>query len=305
MQTALIIGGSGFIGRMLCPALCAKGMRVIATARHPHPIEGAAEVLPLEITDISSVDAVFQAHIYDVVYYLAAITEHHQLVHDPITSLEAYTLGSLNIARGFSKSHASRLIYSSTGKVYAPMTAQGIPEDHPTLPSNILGQVKLIAENILSFAVRNTTQTLILARIFNVYGPHQKPTFVLPTILNQLKNGPSIELGNLDDGRDYLYAEDVVSALEILSSAPFSCGTQICNVGSGMELSVRQLLQEIENLVSLKITVIQNQNKLRHEEYLSEYADIAKLRSFGWSPKVPLRQGLHRTIEYYAPNLLS
>jgi nucleoside-diphosphate-sugar epimerase len=304
IKTALVIGAGGFIGKMLCGALKNSGVQVTATARHPSLVDGAKEVVPVDITDFSSIRAVFQKQSYEVVYHLAAITEHHQLTHDPIACLDAYATGSVNIAKAFLASDSSRLIYPSTGKVYGAMTGLGIPEGHPLAPSNVLGQVKLISENILSFAVKNSEKTLILARIFNVYGPYQKPTFVIPTILNQLKESTTIKLGNLDDARDYIYSDDLVSALQVLGSVSFSKGVQVCNIGSGAAFSVRQILAEIERQTKIKVEVLENAAKLRRDEFSAEYADITKLRSLGWSPAVSLQEGLRRTIEHYAPQLL-
>ena len=304
MKKALVIGAGGFIGKMLCPALKARGVQVTAAVRTLSPIEGAEEVLSLDLMDFPSVAAAFQRQRYDAVYQLAGITEHHRLVSDPAGCLDAYALGVVNIAKAFVASDSTRLIYPSTGKVYAAMTGQGITEEYPTAPSNVLGQLKLISEDILSFAVRDLSKTLILARIFNVYGPFQKNTFVIPTILQQLKENKTIALGNLDDARDYIYAEDLVSALGVLGVESFPWGKQIYNIGSGAAYSVRQILAEIEGQTGLKIKVVQTASKLRSDESPSEYADISKLAGLGWSPEISLKEGICRTIGHYAPNLL-
>lgn len=305
MQSILVIGAGGFIGRLVCAELSRRGVAVHATTRSRVDIPGAATVEDLDINDAAATQRVVNSRPYDTIYFLAAVTEHHKLVGDPLGTLDAYVGAAINIARAAIQSSASRLVFSSTGKVYGDTGGRPITETDPIVPSNVLGRIKVITENILKFSFATAPdKSLILARIFNIYGPGQKPSFVIPTILDQLRNGPEVKLGNLDDGRDYLYISDLIDALVRLHAVPLSSPIEVFNIGSGTSRTVRDILTAIEATTGRAIQVSQRADKLRHDEHSSERADIGKLTSLGWQPATSFTDGMRATISAYAPELL-
>ena len=305
MKTALIIGGGGFIGRRLTSHLAQEGVRVTATTRRDESLPGAARTVRADITDTRLMEGLLADEAFDTVYYLAAVTEHHRLANAPLDCLDAYVGATVTISKAFVRSQSRRLVYASTGKVYGPVAARPIREDDPVIPSNILGRIKVLAEAILMFASRvSPDKQIVIARIFNIYGPGQKDTFILPTILNQLRVGPTVALGNLDDGRDYVYIDDLIDALEILGDRAGPAALEIFNIGTGRPSSVRDMLREIEQLTSRPIQIQQRTDKMRTDEHSSECGDFSKLAELGWQPRHTLSAGIAKCVRQSYPELL-
>lgn len=305
MKTALIIGGGGFIGRSLIGHLAQEGVRVTATTRRDESLPGAARTVRADITDARLMGDLLMGEAFDTIYYLAAVTEHHLLANAPLDCLDAYVSATVTISKSFVRSRSRRLVYASTGKVYGPVAGRPIREDDPVIPSNILGRIKVLAEAILMFAGRvSTDKQIVIARIFNIYGPGQKDTFILPTILNQLRRGSTVALGNLDDGRDYVYIDDLIEALKILGERPGLSGLEIFNVGTGRPSTVRDMLRDIEQLTGRPIEVQQRTDKMRSDEHSSECGDFSKLASLGWQPRTSLAAGIKTCLRESYPTLL-
>lgn len=305
LKTALIIGAGGFIGRRLALQLAQRGVAVTATTRRAEAVAGATRTVQLDITDSGPVEAILSGEAYDTVYYLAAVTEHHLLANAPLDCLDAYVKATVTISKAFARSGSRRMIYSSTGKVYGPIVGRPIRESDPVSPSNVLGRVKVLAEAILMFTGRVTPdKQIVIARIFNIYGPGQKDTFILPTILNQLRFGSKVVLGNLDDGRDYVYIDDLVDALDLLGKKAGLQPLEIFNVGTAQAASVRDMLGEIERLTGRRIEVQQRTEKMRADEHSSECGDYSRLAALGWQPRTTLAAGIEACIQQSYPFLL-
>lgn len=302
MATVLITGINGFIGQRLARLLHADHEIVgigrpitcaVSTVQHYYSGDVASE---------ADVTSLFQQHDIDVIYHLASPTEHHAIVADRESTLAMNLRASVNLLMAMHATNAQKFIYCSTGKVYGHMTGQGLSESDPVNPSNQLGKIKQLTEEVVRFFSDQSDKSVVIARIFNVYGPGQRETFVIPTILRQLKSG-KVHLGNLDDGRDYIHVEDLISALRIIGTAPFKRGLDVVNVGYGEPVTVRDIIVKLEKLLGRNIHVEVEQNKLRGDEYRSEYANNSKLRAMGWTPRLDLLDGLKSCIEYYATEL--
>jgi nucleoside-diphosphate-sugar epimerase len=141
-------------------------------------------------------------------------------------------------------------------------------------------------------------ENLIIGRIFNVYGPNQKENFLVPTILNQIKNkNNSIELGNLSDIRDYLYVTDVVHALKILAEQRINPPKKdIFNIGSGVGINATEIANQLMDISKAKKNIVSIKSRKRFDENPYEVANSLKLRSLGWKPKVNLSEGLTKCI---------
>jgi nucleoside-diphosphate-sugar epimerase len=189
-----------------------------------------------------------------------------------------------------------RTILASTGKVYCKSEIP-LDEESETSPSNILGETKLAIENIMEQNISDN-ENLIIGRIFNVYGPNQKENFLVPTILNQIKNkNNSIELGNLSDIRDYLYVTDVVHALKILAEQRINLPKKdIFNIGSGVGINATEIANQLMDISKAKKNIVSIKSRKRFDENPYEVANSLKLRSLGWKPKVNLSEGLTKCI---------
>lgn len=301
-MSILITGCNGFIGCALLEAL-RPDEEIVGVGLSRRPASPRCRYRQMDITDRGCVAALFREHRFSTVYHFAAITEHSRIVEQKNSTLAETLRGTLNLLEEFEAGGGERFVYASSGKVYGTMSSSGLREDGPTEPTNALGKTKLLAENVIRFFAEGSPRQYIVARLFNVFGPAQKATFVIPAILTQLRTSRSIRLGELGHKRDYVYIDDVIEAVLLLSSAGLPPGLSIFNVGSGVPRSVADILAELETLFGFRIHTDTEPSRLRPDERTEEFADVARLRALGWQPRHDFRDGLRRTAAYYAPEL--
>ena len=300
----LITGINGFLGMELARTLSNES-DIVGVGRTRNLNIPGCRYFSIDITDSQTVSALFKEFQFDTVFHFASLTSHAEIVDKKNESLRINVLGTLNLLNAFEETQGKRFIFASSGKVYGKMTTTGLSEDNSKAePSNILGQSKLITENIIRFFASSSAAKYTICRIFNVYGPGQRDSFIVPTILKQLKESPNLFLGNLQDGRDYIYIQDLIKAVTLLYKTEQKKSFDVFNIGSGTATTVNQILSELSKIISTDFKVHTDPKKLRFDEYSEEYADLTKIRSVGWSPKVDLRTGLEFCVRKDASELL-
>lgn len=293
----LITGASGFIGQKLIWDLSNNVVaELYALSRHSLIIPGI-HCIQGDVLDEKYIENLFRAVHFDVVIHLAAVTAHCEIVDNRWKTLNINLQGTLNLLNSFN-SHCNDglFIYSSTGKVYGMTNEMPISEKALVSPQNILGKSKFIAERLIDFYTVPQNRYLV-CRIFNVYGENQNRNFVVPTIIDQLELS-TITLGNLKDLRDYLYIDDLSSALVscVNGKMDFS-NIDYINIGSGKAVSVAHILQEIEDLIGRKLNVVEDISRFRKDESQIEVCNHNKLTAItGWKPKYSLKDGLLKTL---------
>lgn len=293
----LITGVNGFIGQHLSQALVSKGHFVVGLDCQEKPLTKdinnyfSGDVLDKQIVEKAVEET-------DVVVHLAALTSHQDIVDNKFETLEVNFLGTKNVLDAFSESKsAQKFIYSSSGKVYGEIKFLPITEEHPTLPLNILGKSKLITERLIDFYTDNK-KSFIIFRIFNVFGPGQKDNFLVPTILNQIKESNKITLGDTKAKRDYLYISDLIDAFVLVIEKDINSGLSIFNICSGRDLNAEEIVSEISKIKQLPIEIEINPALSRKDEKEVEYGSYEKAKQiFGWYPQYSLKKGLEETIK--------
>ncbi len=211
----LITGASGFIGRSIIKNWVDNpDFSIFSLSRDDEFCPNGVTTLVGDVLDMASLEAVFSLHEFDIVIHLAAITAHKDIVDNKYSTLATNLQGTMNVLDCFNRyCKNAQFIYTSTGKVYGNTNEMPISEKAQVNPTNILGKSKYIAERLVDFYAIPENKYLI-CRIFNIFGENQKKSFVIPTILEQIKEGHDLVLGNLEDKRDYLYVDDLVSGIQ-------------------------------------------------------------------------------------------
>jgi GDP-4-dehydro-6-deoxy-D-mannose reductase len=149
---------------------------------------------------------------------------------------------------------------------------------------------KKLAEEACRFYAESFGMNVVVLRQFNVYGPGQADSFLIPSIIRQVRVGGEIRVKDLEPKRDYVYVADVVRA--IVSAAHGPAGFVVCNVGSGVSHSVATIIETIQHVWGTALPVRSDAQR-RAEEIMDTVADIAAAkRRLGWQPRFDLRQGL-------------
>jgi len=214
-------------------------------------------------------------------------------------------MGTLNVLQAARDQGTEKIVHTSTSEVYG--TARQIPinESHPLQGQSPYSASKIAADKLveafhLSFGLPVTT-----IRPFNTFGPRQSARAIVPTIVTQCINREKISIGNLHPTRDLSFITDTVSGF-ILASLTERCVGETINLGTGIEISIGDLVEKIAGLVGRKVEIQVEDNRIRPEgsEVDRLLADNSLARSLiGWEPRTSLHEGLSHTIEWIEQNL--
>ncbi len=141
-----------------------------------------------------------------------------------------------------------------------------------------------------------------IVRPFNIYGPGQDESFLIPSIVKQASCSDVIKVGNLEPSRDFTYITDVVAGfLKIAES-----GSGVYNIGSGIEVKVGDLVSKIVDIVNpdIEIRSVAKRQRSGEVEIARMCADVTRLKRLGWEPKVGMEEGLERIVDYLEKNWL-
>lgn len=271
----LITGASGFIAGALLRRLRQDDCcRVTLLSRDDGDIAEAATWKSVPPTQ--------------VVFHLAARTFVPESWNDSAGFMRTNVLGTEQ-ALTYCRQVGARLVLPST-YVYGRPQALPIAESHPANPSNPYALSKLMAEQLCDFAWQSHQVPSTILRLFNVYGQGERPEFLIPTILGQLRKGKEIRVQTLLPRRDYIYVDDVVDALIRASDAPLGCHR--VNIGSGQSHSVGEIIELAQSIAGTLLPVV-SAGIERPQEIMDTKADISlAARLLDWRPRCSLADGL-------------
>ncbi|MDB4256318.1 NAD-dependent epimerase/dehydratase family protein [Flavobacteriaceae bacterium] len=272
----LLTGSSGFIGSNLSTFLNDKNIEIFKVSKS----EG------YDLLDWSKIQNLPKC---DIIIHLAAYT----FVPDSFENPRDYyynnitiTLNILELARSWN----AKVIYMSS-YCYGPPKYIPVDENHSINPHNPYSQTKWISEELCSAYSRDFGLSVIAFRLFNVYGPNQKGSFLIPEILNNIKHNNKVKLKDPRPKRDFIHVNDVVLAIYKSLEIDFK-GFNEFNLGTGRSISVKELVNAIKDINKLDFK-IEFTNEYRKGEVLDSVADISKLRKyFSWSPSISFEKGV-------------
>ena len=319
-RTWLVTGVAGFIGSHLAENLLALGQRVVgldnfSTGKRANLRAIEAPRLRFIEGDIRSLDACRRAcEGVDVVLHQAALGSVPRSIDDPIASTESNVAGFLNMLVAARDAGVKRFVYASSSAVYG---------DHPALPKveteigramSPYGLTKHVNELYAGvFDVCYGFRSIGL-RYFNVFGPRQDPhgayASVIPAWIQALLGGGTAYVnGDGAAARDFCHVDNGVQANLLAATVedPAALG-QAYNIALGDQTSLLELFVLIRELVAEKFPELANARAAHREPRKGDLqfsrADTSKAeRLLGYRPAVRIREGLQRTIEWYADNL--
>ena len=323
----LISGGLGFIGSNLALHLANDSFSAIlidslnpsygGNLRNIEQCSNKGQ-LKINISDVRDQHSLrYLLENTSLIYNLAGQTSHMDSMADPFTDLDINARAQLSLLEVCREvAPKVRIVFASTRQIYGRPNGLPVDEAHPLQPVDVNGINKLAGEHyhLLYSQVYGIRSTVL--RLTNTYGPRMRikdarQTFLGVWIRNLLQRKP-FEVWGGKQLRDYTYVDDCVSALQLAANSDAAIG-QIYNLGGcGAPVS---LLETGETLVAaardLDLPLAAEPFVLR--DYPAErkkidigdyYADDRKIRQqLGWQPEVGLREGLRRTLAYYAAEL--
>src|SRR4030095_14348758 len=196
-----------------------------------------------------------------LVIHLAGPTTASEINAHPLECLKTNWRGTSNVLDCFRAGEGLHFVLLSSGKVYGRPQHLPINEDHPLRPETVLGKSKLATEDLVRFYADHCDGKLFtILRLFNAYGPGQKPGFLIPTIMGQADK-PEIKLGDISSRLDFIYIDDVVEAIVtvLFNSRDPGAGNssvRVFNAGSGTSHSPQNIVHVLEEVVGRQLSII-------------------------------------------------
>ena len=309
MPRALVTGAAGFIGSHLSEFLLDRGFSVI----------GMDNLLTGDIANVEHLtgrDFVFVKHNVtnyvtvegplDYVFHFASPASPIDYLKLPIQTLKVGSLGTHN-GLGLAKAKGARFLLASTSEVYGDPLVHPQREDYwgnvnPVGPRGVYDEAKRFAEAItMAYHRVHGVETRII-RIFNTYGPRMRVQDgrAIPAFMGQALRGEDVTVfGDGSQTRSLCYVSDLVDGIFRLM---MSSTSDPVNVGNPHELTMRALAERIVALAGSSSRIVER--PLPVDDPKVRQPDIARARTLlGWEPKVPLDEGLPRTLDYFRRKL--
>jgi UDP-glucuronate 4-epimerase len=312
MSHILVTGGAGFIGSHLTRRLLGRGDRVTVLDNFNDfydPARKRANFAALEgepppvlvegdIRDAELVDRIFREGKFDAVVHLAARAGVRPSLEQPILYEDVNCIGTLRLLEAARHHGPETFIFGSSSSVYG--TNEKVPfaeSDEINQPISPYATTKRTGE-LLAYNYHHLYGLRISClRFFTVYGPAQRPEMAIHKFTSLLARGEPVTLyGDGTTQRDYTYIDDIIDGtVAALDLAP---GFEILNLGGSETTALADLVRWLADELAVEPRI----------EYLPDqpgdvpitYADVSKAhRVLGYSPKVPIRTGLRRFVEWY------
>ena len=299
----LVTGGAGFIGSHLVDSLIERGDEVVVvdnlSTGFEENINPAAGFYQLNIGD-DELAEVFKRERPDVVSHQAAQINLRRSVAEPVFDAQENILASLNVILNSFRFGVEKFVYASSGgAVYGEAHYLPVDEEHPVNPISQYGISKHTVEHYLYLYAHQYGLKYVILRYPNVYGPRQNPSAeagVIAIFARQMlrRERPTI-FGQGDKTRDYTHVSDVVAANILAMERGHNT---IYNIGTGIETSVEQIFDVLAQALGYEGSPIYA--PAREGEVNRMCLDWSKAqRELGWRPKLSLKEGILKTLEYY------
>ena len=305
-KRVLVTGGAGFLGSHLCQRLVDEGCDVLCVDNfYTGTKDNILPLLDHPHFELMRHDITFPLYVeVDEIYNLACPASPIHYQFDPVQTTKTSVHGSINML-GLGKRVKAKILQASTSEVY------GDPEVHPQREDywgrvNPIGiracydEGKRCAETLFFDYYRQHNLKIKVARIFNTYGPNMHPNDgrVVSNFIVQALKGQAITIyGDGQQSRSFCYVSEMVDGLIRLMGTPDEF-TGPVNLGNPDEFTMLELAEAVMNITGSKSEL--TFEPLPEDDPVQRQPDINLAREMlGWVPKIPLKEGLVSTIEYF------
>jgi UDP-glucuronate decarboxylase len=302
----LVTGGAGFIGSHLCERLLTRGDEVLCidnffTAMRPN----VSDLRSNPRFELVRHDVCFPLYVeVDKIYNLACPASPIHYQFDPVQTTKTSVHGAINML-GLAKRVKAKILQASTSEVYGDPTVHPQTEEYwgnvnPIGPRSCYDEGKRCAETLFFDYYRQHRLRIKVARIFNTYGPRMHPDdgrVVSNFIVQALQNKDITLYGDGAQTRSFCYVDDLVDGLiRLMETGDDVVGP--VNLGNPGEFTIRQLAEMVIEVTGSTSKIVHR--PLPMDDPKQRQPDISKAQELlHWRPKVPLREGLVKTVAYF------
>ncbi len=302
----LITGGAGFLGSHLCERLLAEGNDILCLDNFfTGAKENVQQLIPDPHFEIIRHDVTFPLYLeVDEIYNLACPASPVHYQNDPVQTTKTSVHGAINLL-GLAKRLNAKIFQASTSEVYGDPKVHPQKEDYwghvnPVGIRSCYDEGKRCAETLFFDYWRQCGLPIKVVRIFNTYGPRMHPNdgrVVSNFIMQALTDQPITIYGDGAQTRAFCFVDDLIDGFVRFMSSPDEI-TGPMNLGNPGEFTIGQLADLVLELTNSKSQLINE--PLPSDDPTQRCPDISFAKeALGWEPKVPLRDGLEKTIAYF------
>ncbi|MBC7490305.1 MAG: NAD(P)-dependent oxidoreductase [Glaciimonas sp.] len=293
----LVIGGSGFIGRHVVSRGVKLGWQVTSLGLHVQEISRLTPGATHVVADLTQADSLRQLgpNQFDYIVNIGGYIDHALFFRGGRRLIHTHFDGLLNLLEFLDRNCVKRFIQIGSSDEYGEAPGpqhEGMRE----LPISPYSLAKVASTHFLQMLHRTESFPAVTLRLFLTYGPGQDAKRFLPQIIKGCLQDVEFPTSDGAQLRDFCYVDDTVNAIFLAFESDLANG-EIFNVGSGMPVTIRELIERVCAAVGKgrpKFGLIQH----RPNENMALYANNQKIQNqLGWKPEVSLQVGLQRTIE--------
>jgi nucleoside-diphosphate-sugar epimerase len=296
MRKVLLTGASGFIGRHCFSGLRQKGFEIHAVDLQPMaPMTEEIHWHTIDLLNSSQTNMLLERLRPTHLLHFAWFTGHGEYWHS-IKNME-WIQASLELVRRFREYGGERAVLAGTCAEYDWQYGYCTEESTPLKPKTLYGICKDGLRRIVEGYSDQTGLSTAWGRIFLLFGPHESPNRLIPTVIRALLQGQLARCSHGQQIRDFLYVEDVAEAFVALLNSDI---TGPINIASGSPTTLKNIIFDIAEKLARPDLVQLGAIPPQPNEPRVLFADNSRLfNEVHWKPSYSLEQGLDRTIEWW------
>ena len=307
----MITGGGGFIGSHLADELLQDKNELILLTKNESKLQNISHIANkisienVDVTHFEKVNESIERNKPDTIIHLAGETSHSKSFENPLYDVEVNTKATLNILEKIRRlEKACRFILGSTFIVIGKPEKLPIDEKTPCNPTTIYGANRLTSENYCKIYHNVYGLDTLIFRITNSFGPREQ---IVPhkNAINFLiyKAYKGEETTIYNEGkffRDLVYVSDVVKAINIIMKK--GKAGNLYWISSGKKTWFYELGDWLKELTNTTIKYVESPSYTKKVDVGNFLVDNSKLKSLGWLPKISIKEGIQKTLEYFKSN---
>lgn len=295
-KKVLITGGTGFIGQNIVNQLIEKGYEVHSLVYPPFAPEQKGLIqYEMNLMDNNAVDAFLKEHKFENLIHLAWYVGKGCHVHN--FNMD-WTISTLNLIKSFVENGGKCFVGAGTISEYEYKYGYLLEDETPTDPQTLYGNSKNAIFNIAKVYCKQNGCKFKWPRIFNLYGPNEKPARLMPSVINSCLEGEDVKVSDCLKFQDYLHVEDTARGIVAVFESDIEGAVNIC---SGKPVQLRYIVNKIAELTDFKGQILWGAIPAAFGDDLV-VGNNEKLKSIGWEPKYNLDDGLQQTINWWKEN---
>lgn len=315
-EHVLVTGGHGFIGSHLVEALAAEGRRitVVDPADPPPHLAVAAGAVRHVRGDVRDADLVRReiTAATGLIVHLSSLVGVDQYLYDPLDVIDIAVAGTRAVLDA-TRDAGAKLILASTSEVYGrnPRTPWAEDSDRVLGPTTAdrwsYSTSKAVAEHMAFAHARRYGTRIAVLRYFNVYGPRQRPAYVVSSTVHRLLRGePPLLYDRGDQTRCFTYVRDAVAATLAVAASPTAEGL-VLNIGSECETTVAEVIRAVGAAVGCAVEPVRLDTDAAfgavYEDIPRRVPDTSRIAGLlGWRATTSIQDGLAETVAWARRN---